>query len=54
MKNKVTIDWINQEQVKAEIRMGVRNILRKAKFPLEEIDKLIPTIMEQAENNYSI
>jgi len=52
MKNKVTIDWINQEQVKAEIRMGVRNILRKAKFPLQEIDKLIPNIMEQAENNY--
>jgi len=52
MKNKITIDWINQDQVKAEIRVGVRNILRKAKFPFEEIDKLIPVIMEQAENNY--
>jgi type I restriction enzyme R subunit len=52
MKNKITIDWINQEQVKAEIRVGVRNILRKAKFPFEEIDRLIPVIMEQAENNY--
>jgi len=52
MKNKITIDWINQEQVKAEIRIGVRNILRKAKFPFEEIDKLIFVIMEQAENNY--
>lgn len=52
MKNKVTIDWINQEQVKAEIRVSVRNILRKANIPFEEIDKLIPIIMEQAENNY--
>ena len=30
LKNKVTIDWINQEQTKAEIRMAVRNILRRA------------------------
>ena len=52
LKNKVTIDWINQEQVKAEIRVAVRNILRKANIPFEEIDKLIPLIMEQAENNY--
>lgn len=52
LKNKVTIDWINQEQVKAEIRVGVTNILRKVRFPFEEIDKLIPVIMEQAENNY--
>jgi type I restriction enzyme R subunit len=52
LKNKVTIDWINQEQVKAEIRMSIRNILRKANIPFEEIDKLIPIIMEQAENNY--
>lgn len=52
VKNKVTIDWINQEQVKAEIRVAVRNILRKANIPFEEIDKLIPVIMEQAENNY--
>ena len=52
LKNKVTIDWINQEQVKAEIRVAVRNILRKANIPFEEIDKLIPVIMEQAENNY--
>ena len=29
LKNNVTIDWISQEQVKAEIRVGVRNILEK-------------------------
>ena len=52
LKNKVSIDWINQEQVKAEIRVAVRNILRKANIPFEEIDKLIPVIMEQAEVSY--
>ena len=53
LKNKVTIDWINQEQVKAEILVAVRNILRKADIPFEQIDELIPVIMEQAENNYA-
>ena len=52
LKNKVTVDWVNQDQVKAEIRVAVRNILRKANIPFEEIDKLVPVIMEQAENNY--
>ncbi|KEQ56394.1 Putative type-1 restriction enzyme MjaXP R protein [Marine Group I thaumarchaeote SCGC AAA799-N04] len=53
MKNKTeTIDWNNQDQVKAEIRNGVRVILRRAKIPFEEIDKLMPEIMELAENNY--
>ncbi len=52
LKNKVSIDWINQEQVKAEIRVAVGNILRKANIPFEEIDKLIPVIMEQAEVSY--
>jgi len=32
--------------------MAVRNILRKASIPFEEIDKLVPIIMEQAEINY--
>lgn len=27
-------------------------MLRKANIPFEEIDKLIPIIMQQAENNY--
>jgi type I restriction enzyme, R subunit len=52
LKNKVTIDWINQEQVKADIRVAVTNILRKSNIPFEEIDQLIPIIMQQAENNY--
>jgi type I restriction enzyme, R subunit len=52
LKNKVTIDWINQEQVKAEIRVAVRNILRKFSISFEEADKLVPVIMEQAEITY--
>jgi len=53
MKNKTEkIDWENQDQVKADIRNGVRVILRRMDVPFEEIDKLIPEIMEQAKTNY--
>jgi len=53
MKNKTEeIDWTNQDQVQADIRNGVRVILRRAQVPFEEIDKLMPEIMEQAEVNY--
>ena len=53
IKNNVKIDWTNQEQVKAEIRNGVRNILRKAEFPLDKIEKFVEEIVLQAEQNYT-
>ena len=52
IKQKITIDWLNQNQVKAEVRMGVRKILLKSDFPVNEIEKIIPVIMQQSENNY--
>ena len=38
--------------IKAEIRIGVTKILLKENFPTDEIDKVIPVIMQQTENNY--
>ena len=52
IKKNTTIDWLNQENVKAEIRMGVRKILLKSDFPIDEIEKVIPEIMNQTEINY--
>ena len=52
VKKNTKIDWLNQENVKAEIRMGVRKILLKSDFPIEEIEKIIPVIIQQTENNY--
>ena len=43
---------MNQDQVKAEIRLGVTKILLKENFPVDEIEKVIPVIMQQTENNY--
>ncbi len=52
LKKNLKIDWLNQEQVKAEIRVGVTKILIKEDFPTDEIEKVIPVIMQQTENNY--
>ena len=52
VKKNTTVDWLNQDSVKAEIRMGVRHILLKSKFPINKIEKVIPVIMQQTENNY--
>lgn len=52
LKNNLKIDWLNQEQVKASIKMGIRKILLRSEFPVDEIEKLIPVIMEQTANNY--
>ena len=52
LKKNLKIDWLNQEQVKAEIRLGVTKILLKENFPTDKIEKVIPVIMQQTENNY--
>ena len=52
LKKNLKIDWLNQEQVKAEIRLGVTKILLKEKFPTDKIEKIIPVIMQQTESNY--
>ncbi len=52
VKKNTTIDWLNQDNVQAEIRMGVRKILLKSNFPIDEIEKVIPAIMQQTERNY--
>ena len=54
IKRNTKIDWMNQDNVKAGIRMGVRKILLKSNFPIDEIEKVIPVIMQQTENNYGM
>ena len=52
LKKNLKIDWLNQEQVKAEIKVGVTKILLKENFSIDAIEKVIPVIMQQTENNY--
>ena len=52
LKKNLKIDWLNQDQVKAEIKVGVTKILLRENFPIEEIEKVVPVIMQQTERNY--
>lgn len=52
LKKNLKIDWLNQEQVKAEIRLGVTKILLNENFPIDKIDTIVPVIMQQTERNY--
>ena len=53
LKQNTTIDWMNQESIKAKIRAGIKRILLESDYVTESFEKLIPVIMVQAENNYA-
>jgi len=53
LKRNTTIDWMNQESIKAKIRAGVKKILLDSEFSPDSFEKLVPVIMVQAENNYA-
>jgi len=53
LRRNTTIDWMNQENVKAKIRSGVKKILLDSEFSPDTFEKLVPVIMVQAENNYA-
>lgn len=49
MKGKVTIDWIPRENVRAELRVAVKRILRKYCYPPDLQAKATDTVIEQPE-----
>ncbi len=53
MKSSITVDWLNQEGIKATIRKKIKEILIRNDFPAESFEKLVPVIFQQVESNYS-
>ena len=49
VRRNVTIDWTLRENVRAQLRVLVRRILRKHGYPPDKQDKAIQTVLEQAE-----
>ena len=49
VRNNVTIDWTLRENVRAQIRVLVRRILRKYGYPPDKQAKATQTVLEQAE-----
>jgi type I restriction enzyme R subunit len=49
VRANVTIDWTVRENVRAQLRVLVKRILRKYGYPLDKQEKATLTVLEQAE-----
>jgi type I restriction enzyme R subunit len=49
VKNNVTIDWTLRENVRAQLWVVVKRILRKYGYPPDKQEKATQTVLEQAE-----
>jgi type I restriction enzyme, R subunit len=50
VKKNVTIDWTIRENVRAQLRVLVKQILRKYGYPPDKQEKTTQTVLEQAES----
>jgi type I restriction enzyme R subunit len=48
IKTNITIDWTLRENVQAKMRVAVKRILKKHKYPSEETQKAVEIVLEQA------
>ena len=48
VRNNVTIDWTLRENVRAQLRVLVKRILRKHGYPPDKQEKATYTVLEQA------
>ena len=49
VRSNVTIDWTLRENVRAQLRVLVKHILRKHGYPPDKQEKATQTVLEQAE-----
>jgi type I restriction enzyme R subunit len=49
VRKNVTIDWTIRDNVRAQLRVYVKRILRKYGYPPDKQEKATQTVLEQAE-----
>ncbi len=49
LRKSVTIDWAKRESVRANIRLKIRRLLKKYKYPPDKEDAAVKLVLEQAE-----
>lgn len=49
VRRNVTIDWTMRENVRAQLRVIVKRILRKYGYPPDKQEQATKTVLEQAE-----
>lgn len=52
LKANLKIDWARRESVRAQIRLAIKRILRRYKYPPDRQEAAIKTVIEQAEELY--
>ncbi len=49
LRKNVSVDWAQRESVRAKLRLMVKRILRKYKYPPDQQEEAIQTVLQQAE-----
>jgi len=49
LRREVTIDWTEREAIKARLRVLVKRLLRKHKYPPDRQERATETVLQQAE-----
>jgi len=49
LRANISVDWSQRESVRARLRLMVRRILRKYKYPPDGQDEAVQTVLQQAE-----
>jgi Domain of unknown function (DUF3387) len=49
LRKKITVDWSQRESVRADLRLMVKRILRKYKYPPDQSDLAVDLVLQQAE-----
>ena len=49
LRKNITVDWSQRESVRASLRLMVKRILRKYKYPPDHADGAVELVLQQAE-----
>jgi type I restriction enzyme R subunit len=49
LRQNISVDWAQRESVRAKLRLMVKRILRKYKYPPDQQEEAIQTVLQQAE-----
>ena len=49
LRKNITVDWSERESVRAKLRLMVRRVLKKYKYPPDQQDGAVQLILEQAQ-----
>ena len=49
LRRNLTVDWSERESVRAKLRLMVKRILRKYRYPPDEQEKAVELVLQQAQ-----